>query len=251
MGTVWFMAPANPKTMKTIATKISLSAAFAACALVTNSQASTILVDYNDGVVGGGHDVAVNGGDFTNDNTAGALPSEWVYNLGTGLAAWKDDSVSNVGSIGNLTIGHDSGTAGDSTKIPGVDTGVTISVGDTFDVSFMWLDAVRWDADDTVSLSLFFTDTNLIGGTATDVLTFTSDVSAAASTWQTDSDTGLAYNGDEVAGKKLFARIDSTAAPREFARLDNVYIEVNTVPEASSAALLGLGGLALILRRRK
>ena len=33
--------------------------------------------------------------------------------------------------------------------------------------------------------------------------------------------------------------------------IDNISVDLTTVPEPSSAALLGLGGLALILRRRK
>ena len=40
-------------------------------------------------------------------------------------------------------------------------------------------------------------------------------------------------------------------ATNSFIAIDDVFLEVTAVPEPSSAALLGLGGLALILRRRK
>ncbi|MFT5883001.1 MAG: hypothetical protein ACI9FG_001510 [Crocinitomicaceae bacterium] len=233
--------------MKTTTIKTSITAAFAAGALISSAQASTILVDYDDGIVGDGHDSSVKGGDFNSENDGG-----WVYNLGANNATFSVDKSSGVGSDGNLVIGA-ANSAPTGPKIPGVDTGATIATGDTFDLSFMWRESlVDWDdGADTVSLSLFFTDTNLIDGTATDVLTLTSGFSASNDTYQTESLSGQGYNGSEIAGKKLFARINTSAMDGEFARLDNVYIEVTTVPEPSSIVLLGLGGLALILRRRK
>jgi len=213
---------------------------------VGSSQAATILVDYDDGVVGGGHDASVRGGDFDTENAGG-----WVYTLGTGVAEWKDNNTSGIGSIGNLTIGS-SNNDPTGPKVPGVDTGATIESGDTFDISFMWRDALGWDDDvDTVSLALFYTDDNLLTGTATDIVTLVSGISVSNNSYQLESGSGLSFVDAGATGKKLFVRINTTADEGEFARLDNVYIAVTSIPEPSSSVLLSLGGLSLILRRKK
>ena len=54
---------------------------------------------------------------------------------------------------------------------------------------------------------------------------------------------------DVLENSQLNIQIQGTAGGSVF--VDDVSLSVDTVPEPSSAALLGLGGLALILRRRK
>ena len=61
--------------------------------------------------------------------------------------------------------------------------------------------------------------------------------------WSIDASTLAATEGED-----LNLRISATGSGTA---IDDVSLEVNAVPEPSSAALLGLGGLALILRRRK
>jgi hypothetical protein len=61
--------------------------------------------------------------------------------------------------------------------------------------------------------------------------------------WSIDASTLAATEGED-----LNLKITGSGAG---VGIDNVSLEVNAVPEPSSAALLGLGGLALILRRRK
>ena len=68
------------------------------------------------------------------------------------------------------------------------------------------------------------------------------------------------YGGDEIADQtEAFFRFNMSGNPPE-SRLDRLFVDlatttptltITTVPEPSSTALLGLGGLALILRRRK
>ena len=56
-----------------------------------------------------------------------------------------------------------------------------------------------------------------------------------------------------AVGKKLFIGTGSSASNTptgSWMHMDNVYLEVSSVPEPSSAALIGLGGIALMLRRR-
>lgn len=57
--------------------------------------------------------------------------------------------------------------------------------------------------------------------------------------------------GGTVSGDDLSVRISIANSSIAWAGFDNVTLDAEAVPEPSSAALLGLGGLALILRRRK
>lgn len=214
--------------------------------------ATTILIDYDDGIANEVHDVSVKAGDF-NDALAISSAGWDLSNIGAGAADFETDNPSGVGSVGNLAIGF-AINAPVGPKIPGISTGATIALGQTFDLSFMWRDAFNWDdGQDRVSMVFFYTADDLIGGTATDVLTLQSELSTANNSYQTESASGQAYDVDVTAGvgKTLFVRFDTTAESAEFARLDNVFVAVTAVPEPSSSALLGLGGLALILHRRK
>ena len=55
----------------------------------------------------------------------------------------------------------------------------------------------------------------------------------------------ISYNGEDLTGGKNVGQSTNDAYS------DNLNLTITAVPEPSSAALLGLGGLALILRRRK
>lgn len=69
-----------------------------------------------------------------------------------------------------------------------------------------------------------------------------------------DADVAIGSVGDTLARHRLRTVSPSTIGGATHNGSNNDYdmrITVNAVPEPSSAALLGLGGLALILRRRK
>ncbi|HCI92814.1 MAG TPA: hypothetical protein DHV60_09740 [Verrucomicrobiales bacterium] len=68
-----------------------------------------------------------------------------------------------------------------------------------------------------------------------------------AGTWDLDQTTSFVATGTE-AGQTLGIALQTIGTQVEW---DNVRLDIAPVPEPSSAALLGLGGLALILRRRK
>ncbi|XAL99058.1 PEP-CTERM sorting domain-containing protein [Phycisphaeraceae bacterium D3-23] len=216
-----------------ITTALALAASAPLCAT------GAILVDYDDGVAGGGHDAAVLAGDMTGLTDASFTP--WV-SLGTGAPQFRTNNAQGVGSANNYVATLD--------RILGIDTGYTIQAGDSFDMEFSWRDAANWDADDTMRLVLFYTADNTIGGTATDIATLDSGGRVSTSTWETESASGVALSDAGAVGNTLFARLESNSAQGEFSRVDNIYIDVSPVPEPGSLALLGLGGLTLLRRRR-
>jgi len=111
------------------------------------------------------------------------------------------------------------------------------------------LSSFTLNAGDTVTVTFDLWSTNAGNGS-----TFTTNFAGLG----VQTATGVAPNGAAAAQSIEFTAISTiTSADLVFAstagghqyRLDNV--AVSFVPEPSSAALLGLGGLALILRRRK
>ena len=98
------------------------------------------------------------------------------------------------------------------------------------------------------------------GGGAPDTMAFEVSVDGGAfvafGTGDTEASTGLAANRDfnftgDVSGSSIVVRFAPTSSTGNLHISDIVVTGTTNVPEPSSAALLGLGGLALILRRRK
>lgn len=218
---------------------------FGACLSVCSAAAASvvILIDYDDGVPGNGiHDVAVRDGDFS------LSPDPWMVLAGT--SDFQDNNASGVGSDRNYAMAI--------SRILGVDTEYTLSGFETFEMSFMWRDAFNWDNNDTLAMILYYTDddsmdgsTNDVtnGATIFDVLTFDSGGRDATATWETES--LLASIADTGAtGKNLFVRFESNSQSNEFARLDNVFLQV-FVPEPSTVIMALLGGVGLLLWRAR
>jgi len=229
--------------------KTIITASLFAAVAVSVQAATTILIDYDDGTAGNGiHDAAINNGGF--EATTGVSPNlvlvDWV------AVGDKDLQVlSNLNSpIGgnNTLIGRENGFLS-----PGQNTGHVLALGDQFSGSYGWRDAFGWAAGETIDATLYYTTDNLIGGARTSLFTFNSGNEAANNTWETETLALTAGVTDAGAvGKTLFIAFEgNNLSNNSFARFDNVYLDVTTVPEPSTTALLGLAGLALILRRRK
>ena len=108
---------------------------------------------------------------------------------------------------------------------------------------------------DHVYHSVLTIDPTAFGGAGSASLTFAQytaeSTTAAAVSAFTDEQLDLNGAGNALSGSShATLRLHNADSATSVARLDNLLI-TQAVPEPSSAALLGLGGLALILRRRK
>ena len=136
------------------------------------------------------------------------------------------------------------------------DTGHTIALGDIFDVSYNWVDGSGWlDGNDEISIRLFTTNDNTIGGTISYIATTNSGVKGATSvpTLQSVDQNGFHTALAEEVGKNLFVAITSISSgtsTNAFARVDDFALEVTAVPEPASSMLL-LGSLFGLTRRRR
>lgn len=133
------------------------------------SRAEWILVDYADGVAGGGHDVAILNGGFE-DGIWGNSPfpqtltpkQSWTSatapHTGTNSAALNWESTNPVGDGGPRSVAH------------AQDTQYRISVGDQYALSFWhydeWQNFSWWSRQD-VGWALYYTADNTRNGTPT------------------------------------------------------------------------------------
>lgn len=244
----------KPQTRSRPKVAMKTLAMLSAMALVSASmQAATILIDYDDGVAGGGHDSAVrNGGFESGSDLAGPANfvdvDNWINMRGfENVQATIDTSVA-TGSRAAIMSGNQA--------LYALDTGHTIQIGDQFSGSFDWRTALNSEVNDVMKITLFFTSDNSLPITATvadatDIYTFTAPNATALNTYETASWTsGIVGLGDAAVGKTLMFRFESLGTtdppPFEFGRVDNVFLQV--IPEPGTA-LLGCLSLLVLLRR--
>lgn len=206
-----------------------------------SSEAATVLIDGS-----------INAGGF--ESSTG-----WV---GTGdLTDTQINSNETVTTGDNAVVGVN---ATSITRFIGRDTGHIIAAGDQFDGGFSWLDIIATNssngfvaADGSIDYILFTTNDNTIGGTRDVIQTWQSGpLETTGATEMESFGQTVAYAGpldtDGGAARTVFVSFETNEAnARSFARIDDVTLNVTSIPEPSSTALLGLSGLALILRRRK
>ncbi len=189
------------------------------------------------------------------------------------LNAGFENSSTSIGNGNNTDIADWTEDVGDAF----VDMNGTTWVPEASDTLYIGSASVNqdlshnWSATDSFTLDLIAMNPRWSGGAAgvrvqlrqasDDVVLWDSglvDVSGTVTTTAPATYTGtgheLSWNIDAStfitgsAGEQINVRI---AAEAGTVYADNVSLSFDTVPEPSTTALLGLGGLALILRRRK
>lgn len=180
---------------------------------------------------------STNNGDFESPDVAS--PTNFTTNTITNWSNWSE-----IDTADNDTGVYDSpGNTQTAYIQPGGAivnmTSHTIALGDTFDYGFD--DVIGGRGDATMQLVWnnggtlqAITGTDLVGNLNTNNTTY--------------SDSYTVQAGDAWIGSTVGVGLLTSAS---YPEVDNITLSVTAVPEPSSAALLGLGGLALILRRRK
>jgi hypothetical protein len=202
-------------------------------------NADVILIDYDDGAPGGGHDVEVLSGGFTGLTDAAYSP--WV-SLGTGNPQFRTNFPSPNGGGENYVSTLD--------RVLAINTGYSIAGGDSYNIEFSWRDAANWDADDTVFMTMFYTADDVIGSTAIDIGALDSGGRVTVADWENESGT-VALTDVGAIGHTLFVRINANSAQGEFSRIDNIFVEsVSAIPEPGSISVFGMAIIGTVLRRQ-
>lgn len=133
-------------------------------------------------------------------------------------------------------------------------TGFVVSGTDSFDLSFDWNARANWTTDDAIAYSLFTTSDNTSAGTITTIAQgsvsgFPSNTAVTIPA----SFTGIGTVAGASVGQQLWIEFaydvsSYSGSGDRNARLDNVVLTV--VPEPGSLALMALGGMCLMRRRR-
>ncbi len=166
---------------------------------------------------------------MTGGNVLTGVPTGWISDNGANVQVLTPGFQNNpAGFTSNyVDINFSAQTSSISQNVSG------FTSGQQYTLSYDWGNWYSTPYDMTISMG---------GVSASHVGTGVTTASANSFTFTADSDTEtlrIAYNHTNGDSQSGFNTTNFTVTP------------VNPIPEPSSAALLGLGGLALILRRRK
>ncbi|MBK1825793.1 alkaline phosphatase D family protein [Haloferula rosea] len=111
----------------------------------------------------------------------------------------------------------------------GIDTGHTLSTGDTFRATYQWRDAFGWDdLSARIQVSIYTTSDDTSNGSPTILETIESSLSQVDSTYQTD-EAVFSPVPASAAGKRLFVSFSGPLSGSGFARLDDFVLERGTL----------------------
>lgn len=215
----------------------------------TLSQAAGVGVNSTGGTSGGNHGALISTASRAIDSEINfSVDVQWDAsgnNRNAMFAGWTAVGANNNTFAGNHRYGigldQQSGTTVSLATGAGVDVGTSFGSTYTGMINNNWYRLSGTIAHDGTTGTFTFTDTVFADLGATGLVapvTVLSDASETLASSYTDLTVPLAHV------TVMYSRVDGIS------NTDN-YVFVTAVPEPSSTALLGLGGLALILRRRK
>lgn len=224
--------------------KLKNYAAFAAITLagVATSQAATVTIanfSFEDQTVADG---ATNTGAI--DGWVSTGGTRGIENHNTGKYAGADASEGNNVFFNNTSSG---------TVTTAADIGLIAEGTYTLSVDFMVRTGASADRNPLTDFGLVLTsaDTTILGTAGTYVNSVQDPTHVGGIFTRTYTLTVGAGNANIGTGYKI--HFDAVGSSGNFQQMsfDNVKLDFAPVPEPSSTALLGLGGLALILHRRR
>ena len=223
------------KTTKRIDKGWMMAAAAFGFAVMTHSAsaATTILISPGTGA---GDDIN-NGGFESSTGTTYAQIAPWFNFAGnTSTAASTDANFKRTGTLGASVSTSTTGKAS-----PGINTGHTIALGDTFDLTFWHRGHTGFTGTEGVTVTLYSNS-----GPISSAIYYPVD-----SVWNAFIANNIAVAAPNI-GEILFLRFvnNSGNGTNKFSGLDDVTLTVSPIPEPS-AALLGSLGLFALLRRRR
>jgi hypothetical protein len=187
-------------------------------------------------------------GSFESMTSTSFIPTVWGFGPNAGRIQVTNNN--NSDGVRSATMGRDpNGIIFGAVQ----NTGHTVALGETFDLTFDWLAGPNWDIDDKILYRLFTTSDDTVTGTITEFASGSVSGQAGPQTdlanYNNESFAGLTPAGANI-GKQLWIEFwsDTNGGIQEFARLDNVTL--SSIPEPSGALLSGLG-MVLLLRRRR
>jgi len=247
---------------------MKLTAIVAAIALTANAQAVTISIDTFDdallnitqtGTTGGNAtDPAVTFAETTTAEAIGGVRETRVH-VTSGSGA---NSANTTINPGNLTWDLASSTGGHFHLLYGASTidaaasalNLDATAADAFTSRFIFTDlsgsikiSFLMNAGEGSAESIWSASFNVDGAIGAGGPASPLDYNVLFSSFELDSGTG-AFDLSDIDG--ITYEVDADLVSRDW-QIDSLSMTTITVPEPSSTALLGLGGLALMLRRRR
>ena len=167
--------------------------------LMASVSQATVLIDYVGNPDSVNHTTEFNDGDFSSAGTS----TPWSDAQSESAVSFKTNNSFDSNSADNIVVGFTTG----SRMNAAIDTGHTLSLGDQFEAAYSWRNSSSWEVDDEIVFSLYYTDTNAIGGVRTTIASFASGgQSAGENTWESETfgRTGALLDAG-AAGKTLYA----------------------------------------------
>ena len=247
---------------------IKLTTIAVAIALTANAQAVTISIDTFDdallnvtqtGTTGGNTgDPAVTFAETTTAEAIGGVRETRVH-VTSGSGANSANTDVNAGNftwdLASSTGGHFHLLYGASTiDATGSALNLDATAADAFTSRFIFTDlsgsikiSFLMNAGEGAAESIWSASFNVDGAIGAGGPASPLDYNVLFSSFELDSGTG-AFDLSDIDG--ITYEVDADLVSRDW-QIDSLSMTTITVPEPSSTALLGLGGLALVLRRRR